>query len=343
MDIQLLSTMVGELLLSHNEVGLPGLGSFVAELVPASFADRGYTINPPYRRVSFMPGRSDDDSLVKLYAESNGIDFDQAKSILQHFLEETKKELMERKTVVFPGLGRLRATKQNNIFFISDENLDIYPDGFGLPSVSLKNHSETQEEVHHVVTELASIVGSPAAETAQSTEAEPVELISEEELQKAVQPITVVEPEPEPEPKEPYETPVALRETYETPVSERKREAYESPESERRREVYAAPSSVRKREAYDAPVSVRKREEYEAPVSDRKREAYIAPFSKRKREKYRRPRTYRKISKWWWLGPLIAIGVLALALAIFLILCQVAPDFIDSLLYTPEELRIINY
>jgi hypothetical protein len=32
-----------------------------------------------------------------------------------------------------------------------------------------------------------------------------------------------------------------------------------------------------------------------------------------------------------------------LFIAVFLILCQVAPDFIDSLLYTPEELEIINY
>ena len=37
------------------------------------------------------------------------------------------------------------------------------------------------------------------------------------------------------------------------------------------------------------------------------------------------------------------IGLLLLALLVFLLLAQIAPDFIDSLLYTPEELRIINY
>ena len=44
---------------------------------------------------------------------------------------------------------------------------------------------------------------------------------------------------------------------------------------------------------------------------------------------------------------LIALGtcvaVAGLLLAVFLILADVAPDFIDSILYTPEELRIINY
>ena len=32
-----------------------------------------------------------------------------------------------------------------------------------------------------------------------------------------------------------------------------------------------------------------------------------------------------------------------LCLAVFLVLCEVAPDFVDSLLYTQEELKIINY
>ena len=132
MDITLLSKMIGELLLDREEVGLPGLGAFLAEMVPASFSDKGYTINPPYRRVTFLPSRSEDDSLVELYSRSNNIDYDQAKAILQHFLEETKKELLEKKMVVFPGLGRLRSTRQNNFFFITDEDLDIFPDGFGL-------------------------------------------------------------------------------------------------------------------------------------------------------------------------------------------------------------------
>ena len=45
MDIDLLSKMVKELILDNDEVSLPGVGSFVAELVPSSFSDKGYTIN----------------------------------------------------------------------------------------------------------------------------------------------------------------------------------------------------------------------------------------------------------------------------------------------------------
>lgn len=261
MDISLLSKMIGELLLDHEEVGLPGLGAFLAEMVPASFSDKGYTINPPYRRVTFIPSRSEDDSLVTLYSQSNGIDYDQAKAIIQHFLEETKKELLEKKMVVFPGLGRLRSTRQNNFFFITDEDLDIFPDGFGLPPVSLKNHVETKEEVQEKVEELVTLVEAPAEELPQEElveEPAPAEPTPVEEAPL----LELSEPEPEPEP---------------TPKPRRERK----------------------------------------------------PFPK-------------------WLKTtliiiLILVALAAVALATFVILAQAAPDFIDSILYTPEELRIINY
>ena len=260
MDIALLSKMIGELLLDHEEVGLPGLGAFLAEMVPASFSDRGYTINPPYRRVTFIPSRSEDDSLVELYARSNGIDYDQSKAILQHFLEEAKRELLEKKVVVFPGLGRLRSTRQNNFFFITDEDLDIFPDGFGLPAVSLKNHLETKEEVRGKVEELVSLVdGSAPSEF-------PVE-----------------------------EVPAAIEET---PLLE-----------------IAEP---------DPP-------EPEKPARPKKVKA---------------PKVRKPLPKWLkttLIVILVLVALAAVALAAFVILAQAAPDFIDSILYTPEELRIINY
>ena len=46
MDIDLLAKMVKEAILDHDVVTLPGVGCFVAELVPSSFSDKGYTINP---------------------------------------------------------------------------------------------------------------------------------------------------------------------------------------------------------------------------------------------------------------------------------------------------------
>lgn len=160
MDIDLLSKMVKELILDNDKVVLPGLGSFVAEVVPSTFSDKGYTINPPYRRLSFRTKPDQGDMLVRFYASTNNIDSDVASKIINGFLTELKTLLYTKKIVVFPGLGRLRATKENNLFFVSDEELDIFPEGIGLEPVSLKTHQETDEAVAEAVTELRSILDS---------------------------------------------------------------------------------------------------------------------------------------------------------------------------------------
>ena len=46
----------------------------------------------------------------------------------------------------------------------------------------------------------------------------------------------------------------------------------------------------------------------------------------------------------WWGALLLFLLIMAvLALIVFIILSRVAPDLIDSILYTPEELQILNY
>ncbi|MBR4756228.1 MAG: hypothetical protein IK076_04735 [Bacteroidales bacterium] len=159
MDIDLFSDIVRNLILDNDEVALPGLGTFVSEVMPSTFSDKGYTINPPYRRVSFRQRWNEADNLlVDFYSKSNGISAEDSRTILSEFITGLKETLQTRKAVQLPGLGRLRATKENTFFFIADEDLDIYPYGFGLRPVSLKTHQETPEEVSAAVQELQEII-----------------------------------------------------------------------------------------------------------------------------------------------------------------------------------------
>lgn len=192
MDIDLLSEMIKELLLDNDEVTLPGLGMFVTGIVPATFSDKGYTILPPYRKLSFRQRTGTDGALVRFYAESNGTEPEMAEQILLDFAESIKRALKTRKSVTFPGLGRLRATKENAWFFIPDEDLDIYPYGIGLEPVSLKTHEETPEELSAAVAGLRSLVETPAEEPERGT--------ASPEAAEA-------QPEPEPEPAEPAQEP----------------------------------------------------------------------------------------------------------------------------------------
>lgn len=159
MDIDLLSKMVKELILDKDEVSLPGVGTFVAEMVPSVFSDKGYTINPPYKRLSFrQKGAGDDSLLIDFYAKCNNLDIETASRIIREFLHEMRHVLETRKSIVFPGLGKLRATRENYFFFVADEDLDIYPEGFGLEPISLKTHEETPAEVSATMAALRGIL-----------------------------------------------------------------------------------------------------------------------------------------------------------------------------------------
>ena len=164
MDIDLLSKMIKELILERDRVVLPGLGCFVAEMVPATFSDKGYTINPPYRKLLFRSRPDMGDELIDFYVEANDLDRDVACRILGDFIRELRQIIFTKKVVILPGLGRLRATKENNLFFIPDEDLDIYPAGVGLEPISLKSHVETPQEVASALSGLKSIIDEVAPE-----------------------------------------------------------------------------------------------------------------------------------------------------------------------------------
>lgn len=236
MDIDLLSKMVKELILDNDRVVLPGLGSFVAEVVPSTFSDKGYTINPPYRRLYFRANPSEGLELIEFYSRTNKVSQDVAERIIRDFISEMRQILHTKKTVVFPGLGRLRATKENNLFFVADEGLDIYPAGFGLEPISLKTHQETSEEVTAAVAGLRSLLEEvPQPQEVQtqdepSQEAQPQNTQPQEPQLQEQQPEISLEPVSEPMEPESESVPESIPEP--DPISEHKPDAEPEPAAE---------------------------------------------------------------------------------------------------------------
>lgn len=312
MDIDLFSKMIKELILDSDRVVLPGLGCFVAEMVPATFSDKGYTINPPYRRLSFRSKPDADDALMNFYAESNGLDRDVACRILGDFIAELRTVIFTKKLVVLPGLGRLRATKENNIFFIADEDLDIYPAGFGLEPISLKTHQETRQEVIAAVAGLRSILDDAPVQ----------ENVHEADLVAAVESELVVEPDPATEP-EPTVEPV--------PVVEPEQTIEPEPvvEPEPVEEPFGKGTDVPD-ENSPAPEVVETE-----PVPEVMGETML--------EFATEPAGRKTCRKKALLALAIPAAIAVILLVAFIVAARVAPEWIDSLLYTPEELEIINH
>lgn len=320
MDVALLSTMISELITDHNRVGLPGLGTFVAEVVPATFSDKGYTINPPYRRLSFHPSRSEDTLLIDFYAASNGISKEAAGLYLKQFLGEMKSVLKERKTIMLPGLGRLRATVENNFFFVPDPDLDIYPDGFALKPLSLKTISmadEVEIPLFPPIEEEMEVKGAAEVEGESAGEAEAREISeNKEETGGPVSPESIQPESTQPEQRQSEPTPHQASQ----------------PESE---QLQPETGPTPQPEQQPGPGEQEPQSEISQTQPQPQPEQ---PQSRPETGPVHAPRRFR-----WWIPLLVLLAVAAVALLAFLTVAQVAPDFIDSILYTPEELRIINY
>ena len=345
MDIDLLAKMVKEAILDHDVVTLPGVGCFVAELVPSSFSDKGYTINPPYRRLYFSPKQGTDTYLADLYARDNqGVDAGMANRILTEFLAEMKEILKVKKTVVFPGLGRLRATRENHFFFVADEDLDIYPEGLGLAPLSLKTHVETPEEVATAVAGLAELIAEPEPEVVPEPEpvpepvvepapvGEPEPVVTVDEIPDQVrndEPKAEPEPAPVPEPE-----PVVEPEPVAEPVK-RIPDQVGNDEAKPVEESVAEPEPVKVVEA--APVAESEEISPRASLGrNDKEETEVVPEPEPKpAPKKLNPKVVRTI--------LIVLGAIVALLLLCALLGRIAPGLLDPFLYSREELEILRY
>jgi nucleoid DNA-binding protein len=331
MDIDLLSKMVKELILDNDKVVLPGLGSFVAEIVPATFSDKGFTINPPYRKLYFRAKPDEGSALAEFYASSNKVNIDIAEKVIGDFVTELKSVLFTRKTVVFPGLGRLRATKENAVFFVADEDLDIYPEGFALEPISLKTHVETPAEVAAVVGSLKAMVDIPAAqEEEKSADVAALEVIDEVPAEEfPVEEVPIEDSEEAIMPAE-SEAGDAVEESLEEPVEESADEiAEESTAEEGVVEESIEEGAEEETEVVVEPVE-------EEPVVEESEEEPVAeePVVEAKK-KLGFWKIFAKTLMW-----LVIFAVVLLAA--FILVARFAPDTLDKILYTPEELEIIN-
>ena len=395
MDIDLLSKMVKELILDNDEVSLPGVGSFVAELVPSSFSDKGYTINPPYKRLSFRKKADvSDNVLIDFYAKSNNVDRETASKIVIDFLSEMQKVLELRKSIVFPGLGKLRATKENIFFFVADEDLDIYPEGFGLEPISLKTHEETPAEVSATIAALQDILnpeetegqsGSGEQPEAESGSEEPSESVSgpedapevtgggqpESSLEAEVESDSELQPEQQATAEEsdhqsenesqhdeeseqetvqhveassPEDAPEVTGGGQSESSLEAEGESGNEPQPEQQATAEESDHQS-ENESQSEAEGEQENEPQQKPESDNEPDV---PVEQNNSNEPEQPRTEpaKKSRKGWKALIWTAVAIAALAVTFivgFVILAHIAPDFIDSILYTQEELEIINH
>lgn len=198
MDSVLFSKIVKQMLPSDSKVVLPGLGEFYVQQVGATLSDKGFTINPPYKKIAFKVSASRDTALAEFLAETNNVEALAAASAVDEFVQRLVDSLQSERSVDLPGLGRLLLSRTNDLFFVQDPDVEIFPEMDLLEPLSVRNSaaisvanvtsvtsmSECQpavvvpepvavaEEVAVVVPEPAAVVDEPQDTTVASIQPE---------------------------------------------------------------------------------------------------------------------------------------------------------------------------
>lgn len=256
MTIESFTSCLEEFIMEHDRLLVPGLGAFTAGLQAATISDNGFTINPPYRKLGFIYGEDlgigENEQYDYLYSIKEKMDLEKVREELAEIISEIKREVETNSLVELPGLGKLRSLGDGHLFFVMDKDAQIYPEGFALSSVSLKNR----------VSGIPEVVAAP----------------------------------------KPVEQPVA--------VAERHNEAEATVTAESHNEAETSETA-------------------EGAVS---KEQKVADGLARKKK--RMPVVVKVIL---WL-----LGIALLLLAGFMALAYFCPDFIDTLLYSPDEIELLK-
>lgn len=184
MTIESFTSCLEEFIMEHDRLLVPGLGSFTAGLQAATISDNGFTINPPYRKLEFIYGEDlgigENEQYDYLYSIKEKMDLEKVREELAEIISEIKREVEANSLVELPGLGKLRSLGDGHLFFVMDKDAQIYPEGFALSSVSLKNRVSGIPEVvaapKPVEQPVAATEGHNEAETFETAEpSEPAE------------------------------------------------------------------------------------------------------------------------------------------------------------------------
>lgn len=171
MTIESFTSCLEEFIMEHDRLLVPGLGAFTAGLQAATISDNGFTINPPYRKLEFIYGEDlgigENEQYDYLYSIKEKMDLEKVREELAEIISEIKREVEANSLVELPGLGKLRSLGDGHLFFVMDKDAQIYPEGFALSSVSLKNRVSGIPEVVAAVAERHN--ATETTETAEAT------------------------------------------------------------------------------------------------------------------------------------------------------------------------------
>jgi len=134
---------IKELLLLNDCVIIPEFGGFVANYKPASIENNQFF--PPTKEIAFNNKLiSNDGLLVNYIADSEGINYFEAKQKLENFVEETQLNLERNRNVYFEGVGYLHYDSHENLQFEPQLKQNLLVESYGLQNFTYEKLYQRQ-------------------------------------------------------------------------------------------------------------------------------------------------------------------------------------------------------
>jgi nucleoid DNA-binding protein len=133
-----ISAFIRELLFGHDCVIVPGFGGFIGNYTPARIDKKTGTFYPPVKLISFNRNLNHNDGLlVGRISGSSGINYGDARNLVEEFVSDTRRKLEKGEKVVFDHIGSFINNQEGNLQFEPDRSSNYHLDSYGLESFQL--------------------------------------------------------------------------------------------------------------------------------------------------------------------------------------------------------------
>jgi nucleoid DNA-binding protein/cell division protein FtsL len=133
-----ITAYIRELLFGHDCVIVPGFGGFIGNYTPARIDKKSGTFYPPVKQISFNRNLNHNDGLlVGRISGSAGMNYGDARSMVEEFVVGIRSKLDKGEKVVFDLIGSFVNNQEGNIQFEPDRSSNFHLDSYGLESFQL--------------------------------------------------------------------------------------------------------------------------------------------------------------------------------------------------------------
>jgi nucleoid DNA-binding protein len=128
-----ITAFIRELLFGHDCVIVPGFGGFIGNYTPARIDKASGTFYPPVKQISFNRNLNHNDGLlIKRISASSGLNYGDARTMVEEFVSGTRRKLDKGEKVVFDRIGTFVNNQEGNVQFEPDRSVNYHLDSYGL-------------------------------------------------------------------------------------------------------------------------------------------------------------------------------------------------------------------